>query len=323
MNQTLVTTILVAVTVTFLMWAGAQYLGEVLNSERKKIKERLSGETRPMDVASMVEQASIRRQIDVGGFTGKLMRIQFMADIHQALALVWPGLSLPAFIGVSLGLAVVVAVVVYAFLGLAIVAIGASALACAAPFMLLQNRRTTRRNILSNQLPEALDFLSRIMRAGHGLSSGFQMIAEELSQPLAGEFGRCYDAHSVGQSMEDALRDTATRIDCPDFGFFVTAVLIQRQTGGDLAEVLDNISNMIRGRVRLQQHVRAKTAEGRLTGYILTAFPLIMFFVSYTLNPAYAGILFTERTGVYMLCAAALMCILGLVVIRKITTVKV
>jgi tight adherence protein B len=323
MNQTLITTILVAITVTVLMWAGAQYLSEYFNSERKKIKERLSGDARPLDVAAMAEQASIRRRIDVGGLTGRLMRIQFMADIHQALALVWPRVTLPTFIGISLGLAAAVLMIVYALLGLAIVAIGASTLAGAAPFMILQHRRTSRRNLLSGQLPEALDFLGRIMRAGHGLSSGFQMISEELSQPLAGEFGRCYDAHSVGQSMEDALRETAVRIDCPDFGFFVTAVLIQRQTGGDLAEVLDNISNMIRGRVRLQQHVRAKTAEGRLTGYILTAFPLVMFFVSYSLNPAYAGILFSDRTGIYMLCAAALMCILGLVVIRKITTVKV
>jgi tight adherence protein B len=99
-------------------------------------------------------------------------------------------------------------------------------------------------------------------------------------------------------------------------------VLIQRQTGGDLSEVLNNISDMIRGRLRLQQHVKAKTAEGRFTGYILTAFPIIMFFLSYALNPGYASVLL-HGTGLYLLMGAGALCAVGLFVIRKITTVRV
>ena len=182
------------------------------------------------------------------------------------------------------------------------------------------NRR--QRDFL-DQLPEALDFLSRILRAGHSLSTGLQMMADELPQPLSGEFRRCYDSHSVGQALEDSLKDTAVRVDNSDFGFFVTAILIQRQTGGDLSEVLTNISDMIRQRIRLAQHVKAKTAEGRFTGYILVVFPVVLFFVSYYLNPGYASVLLHTSTGLWLLATAAGMLMMGSWAIKKITTIKV
>jgi tight adherence protein B len=149
------------------------------------------------------------------------------------------------------------------------------------------------------------------------------MMADELPQPLAGEFRRCYDQHSVGQPLEDSLKDAALRVDNSDFGFFVTAILIQRQTGGDLSEVLTNISGMIRQRIRLQQHVKAKTAEGRFTGYILVVFPVVLFFICYYVSPTYANVLLHTKTGIYLLGIAAGMLMLGTWLIRKITTIKV
>jgi tight adherence protein B len=113
------------------------------------------------------------------------------------------------------------------------------------------------------------------------------------------------------------------RIESTDFAFFVTAVLIQRQTGGDLSEVLGNISGMIRQRIRLQQHVKAKTAEGRFTGYILSAFPAVMFVISYSLNPEYAGVLIKTNIGLMLLGIAFGLQMLGLFFIKKITTVTV
>ena len=115
----------------------------------------------------------------------------------------------------------------------------------------------------------------------------------------------------------------ALRIESTDFAFFITAVLIQRQTGGDLSEVLKNISGMIRQRIRLQQHVKAKTAEGRFTGYILSAFPGVMFCIAYTLNPQYAGVLIHTSTGLMLLGIAFGLQLMGLYFIKKITTVTV
>jgi tight adherence protein B len=149
------------------------------------------------------------------------------------------------------------------------------------------------------------------------------MMGEELPQPLGGEFQKAYDQHSLGMSLEDSLREASQRIDSSDFAFFVTAVLIQRQTGGDLSEVLKNISSMIRGRVRLAQQVKSKTAEGRFTGYVLVAFPAVMFMLSYYMNPGYAGILIRDPGGRMLLCVAVGLQILGLLAIKKITTVKV
>src|SRR5207237_3402322 len=135
----------------------------------------------------------------------------------------------------------------------------------------------------------------------HSLSTGLSMMGEELPQPLSGEFRRCYDQHSLGQPLDECMREMARRIESTDFAFFVTAVLIQRQTGGDLSEVLGNISEMIRQRIHLQQHVKAKTAEGRFTGYLLSAFPAVMFVIAYALNPDYAGVLIRTNTGLMLL----------------------
>jgi tight adherence protein B len=191
------------------------------------------------------------------------------------------------------------------------------------PLIMLNAACNRRQRAFLDQLPEALDFLSRILRAGHSLSTGLQMMADELPDPLSSEFRRCYDAHSVGQPLEESLKDTAIRVDNPDFGFFVTAILIQRQTGGDLSEVLNNISDMIRQRIRLQQHVKAKTAEGRFTGYILVVFPVILFFLSYYVNPKYASVLLHTSTGIWLLVIAGVMLIMGSYCIRRITTIKV
>jgi tight adherence protein B len=191
------------------------------------------------------------------------------------------------------------------------------------PFLALIQKRGRRQQTLAMQLPEALDFLSRVLKAGHSFSTGIQMMSEELIEPLKGEFRRCYEQHSLGQALEESLREMTTRIESTDFAFFVTAVLIQRQTGGDLSEVLRNISSMIRQRIRLAQHLKAKTAEGRFTGYILVAFPAVMFVIISFMNPTYAQNLTGTSTGQKMLIAAFALQMLGLYTIRRLTTVKV
>ena len=150
-----------------------------------------------------------------------------------------------------------------------------------------------------------------------------QMAGEELPDPLAAEFRRIYDEHSVGKQLDVCLREAAAqRVETQDFAFFVTAVLIQRQTGGDLAEVLTNIGTMVRSRIRLQQHVKAITAEGRLVGYILLVLPFIFFFVLYGINPQYAGVLLTDPMGRWVLLFAAIMQVMGLFTIRMIVNVR-
>jgi tight adherence protein B len=191
------------------------------------------------------------------------------------------------------------------------------------PVLIVRAKLEQRERVLSEQLVDAMDFMARVMRAGHSLATALQMSADELPEPIAGEFRRAHDQHALGIAMEDALMTMATRMDLTDFNFFVTSVIIQRQTGGDLAEILDNISAMIRSRSRLQQQVKALTSEGRATGYVLAALPVGMFVLLEFINPAYAGQLLFTAMGRMMLGLAIGLLLIGLYLIKRIVTIKV
>jgi len=313
---------LVAITVILLIVGLYQIVGG-LSDERKRIQQRLSGEGKAAEGFDPATLTVMRREQVIGGLSGTLAHLPFMRGLAHRITQTWPSFSLAKFAFISLGKGAMGFSIMYVVTDSTLLGSVCGLVFAALPMIFLNNASNRRQRDFLDQLPEALDFLSRILRAGHSLSTGLQMMADELPQPLSGEFRRCYDAHSVGQALEDSLKDTAVRVDNPDFGFFVTAILIQRQTGGDLSEVLTNISDMIRQRIRLQQHVKAKTAEGRFTGYILVVFPVVLFFVSYYLNPKYASVLLHTSTGLWLLAIAAAMLITGTWAIRRITTIKV
>lgn len=239
------------------------------------------------------------------------------------LDLVKPGRTVSQFFLVSIVSAAVVGGGITWLFGPFPFGILAWVVAGALPYLGFRRAYAKRQRVLVEQLIEALDFLARVLRAGHSLASGLQTVSEELVDPIASEMRRTYEQHNLGMSLEDALADTAARIDLEDFNFFVTSVSIQRQTGGDLAEILDNITTMIRGRVRLAQHVTALTAEGRATGYLLTGLPVGVFLLMYLINPDYAGMLLTEPAGRFMLFGALALQMFGLLVIRKIVNFRV
>ena len=208
---------------------------------------------------------------------------------------------------------------------LMLAAVKCGAIAGMLPFLIVSSRCAKHQKLVEDQLPEALDFLSRVLRAGHSLATGLQMAADEIPVPLADEFRRCYDQHSLGATLEQSMKEMAERVGTPDFSFFVTAVLIQRTTGGDLAEVLTNIGNMVRARIRLQQHVKAVTAQGRMVGYILLVLPVVFYIITYLLNPKYARVLIDTQQypeGIVVLSIAATLQVIGLISIRKIVSVK-
>jgi tight adherence protein B len=313
--------LLVAAAVASFAYGTWRFVAALMGTERRKLTERLSTDNRFDPIAASAR--AIKIQLDDSALPAILSRSQFFNDLKHRLAQTLPGTTVTKFLAISGGLA--------AFAGLLMLLLSTSMLPAAAaaagagylPFFLLNAKRNRRARALNEQLPEALDFLSRALKAGHSLSTGVQMMADELPKPLSTEFRQCYDQHSLGQSLDDALKDTAGRIDSTDFAFFVTAVLIQRQTGGDLSEVLGNISHMIRQRVRLHQQVKAKTAEGRFTGYIMVAFPVVMFFIVSAMSPEYSQILLHTPTGLKMVGLAAGLQVAGLFAIHKITSIKV
>jgi tight adherence protein B len=314
--------ILIALAVAVAAFAVWQVFQSVFNNEKRRLSQRLSSEGRFTETAAGAVK-SITVNNDAEGMSAVLTKISVFEGLHRSLLHAWPGATVSRFLFICGALAVTLYLIAFLTTASVIVGVVGGALGAYIPFIILSGKKNKRQQALAMQLPEALDFLARILKAGHSLSTGLQMMSEELPKPLAQEFRRAYDQHSLGVSLDEALKDMATRIESTDFAFFVTAVLIQRQTGGDLTEVLTNISSMVRQRIRLANHVRAKTAEGRFTGYILTAFPGVMFVLVSMLNPEYAAVMWKTDTGLFMLGGAFGLTILGLVFIKKLTTVRV
>lgn len=191
------------------------------------------------------------------------------------------------------------------------------------PFFFAIFRRKRRLAKFGKQLPEALELISRALRAGHSLASGFKLVADEMDHPICTEFERCYEAQNLGVPLEQAIEEMTERVPNLDLRFFATAVILQRQTGGDLAEILDKIGYLVRERFKIWGQIQALTGEGRLSGIVLLALPPALFIVMWRLNPGYCMTLFTDPMGHQMLAGAVIMQILGALVIRKIVNIKV
>jgi tight adherence protein B len=191
------------------------------------------------------------------------------------------------------------------------------------PLMALLFKRKRRLASFGKQLPEALELIGRALRAGHSLASGFKLVADEMAAPIAIEFERCYEAQNLGIPLEEAIEEMTNRVPNLDLRFFATAVILQRQTGGDLAEILDKIGYLVRERFKIWGQIQALTGEGRLSGIVLLALPPALFVVMYYLNPGYSMALFTDPMGHQMLVGAVVMQILGALEIRKIVNIKV
>ena len=244
----------------------------------------------------------------------KLQRVLDQADIEWSAAKVLVNLTvLSTAVGVGMVLA-----------GMSPVsALAAGAGTMLLPVLYLTRRRKKRIKVLVEQLPDVFDLLGQALRAGHSLATAIQLVSEQLPDPIAGEFAQVFHEQNLGIKIEDALLNMANRVDQMDVRFFVTAVLIQRQTGGDLAEVLDKIGKVIRDRIQLFGMVQALTAEGRLSGWVLLALPVVVFFVSLVVNPAYARQLLDTPGGRLMLGTAIGMDLMGLAMIKKIVNIKV
>ena len=193
----------------------------------------------------------------------------------------------------------------------------------ALPWLWLWNKRRARLAKFASQLPDALELVARALRAGHSLQAGLHVVGEEMPSPIADEFSRVFEESNLGISVEEAMKGMCDRVPNLDLRFFVTSVSIQRQTGGDLAEILDKIGYVIRERFRILGQVKALTGEGRLSGIVLIALPFALFAFMLNTKPDYVESLWTTELGKKMSAAAIVAQILGALVIRKIVNIKV
>ena len=191
------------------------------------------------------------------------------------------------------------------------------------PVYYVNRERSKRLLLIEEQLPNAIDLMARALKAGHAFSASLQMVAEEAAEPLADQFRLTFEEINYGISVQSALMNLSTRIPITDLRYFVVAVLIQRESGGNLAELLEKISNLIRERLKLLGRIRVLSAEGRLSGWILSCLPFFMAFVINTVNPGFLNVLFTDPVGHTLIGIACVMMIIGIYVMSRIIKIRV
>jgi tight adherence protein B len=206
--------------------------------------------------------------------------------------------------------------------GMFLPALGAAILAAWIPVAVLRYMRTRRMLKFEELFPEALDLISRALRAGHAFTTGIQMVADEMPDPIGPEFRLLYDQQNYGMPMPDAMRVFATRIPVLDARFFVTAVLIQRESGGNLSEVLDNLAGVIRERFKVKRQVRVISAHGRITGWILAGLPPCLAVVLMAISDEHRRLMLYHPIGQQMVMIAAGLQVVGTIAIRKIVNIE-
>jgi tight adherence protein B len=191
------------------------------------------------------------------------------------------------------------------------------------PFLYLRIKRGRRLRAFEEAFPEALDLMARALKAGHAFATGLKMVADEMPEPVGPEFRKTFDEQNFGLPLKDALTSLTVRIPILDVRFFSTAVMIQRETGGNLAEILENLAHVVRERFKILRQVRVYTAHGRLTGYVLLALPVFLMIALAFINPDHMNLLFREPIGHTLLGAAAIMQVIGYFWIRHVVKIEV
>jgi len=203
-------------------------------------------------------------------------------------------------------------------LGILMAAVGAFA-----PLMVLRFKKSRRIAKFNDALPDAIDLMSRALRAGHSMSSSIEVIAQQSPQPLSSEFEACFQQQKFGIPFRESMLAMGERIPSDDLHFFITAVLVQKETGGDLTDILDRTTRLIRERIRIKGEIKTHTAQGRLTGWILALMPIGMLLMMNVITPGYSDLLFHNWMGQRLLIAGAVLILIGGLIIRKIVNIKV
>jgi tight adherence protein B len=292
--------------------------------DQHRARRRLRALAASLQANRDADEVSLLRG-DKGGRTtldAWIDQIPFAREIALKLYRAGITTSVKRFLGISAGFATLGAIGVAAFLPVPhahLIGLAAGAL----PYLHIARLGRKRRDAFEQQFPDALDLLIRALRAGHSFSTGLQMVGEELPDPIGREFGLMADEIQLGKDVRDALENLVYRVDAPDLPFFVVAVTMQRETGSNLAEVLHNLSSVIRERFKLYGKVRSLTAMGRASANMLAVWPLIMISALYAANPDYIRPLWETDAGHTMMMISAVMIAIGYVVCRKMATIEV
>ncbi len=282
-----------------MMSAGSHASGE----SASMIKKRLLSETPAFQrlLLQMPRVSQLDRLLEQSGLTWTVSDMIVLSLIS------------PVLVG---GLGLFLHLPVYLVLLLALVSVSI-------PLLLVLRAKSKRLSKVDHQLPDALDLIGRALRAGHAFPTAMKMVGDEMNAPIADEFKATFDEVNFGISMNDALMNLATRVPSTDLRYFVIAVMIQRETGGNLAELLDNISKIIRERIKLLGQIRVLSAEGKMSAWVLGLLPFAAALMIQLTNPGFLAVLYTDPVGKKMIAGALTMMVLGVLAMRKIIRIRV
>jgi tight adherence protein B len=286
----------------------------------QRLKDLSSFETEEGDASVVKTQAAPSALPIVDRLVGSTNAGSWLAKlVEQSGVATTPA----AVVTMSLGAGVMTGLVAFLFSRIVLVALAGAVVGLALPIIWLRLKRNRRLRKFEEQFPEALDLLSRAIRAGHAFQTAMGMVADELPQPVGIEFRKSFDQQNFGLPLNEALNGLADRVPLMDVKFFITAVQIQRETGGNLAEILDNLANVVRERFKILRQVRVHTAHGRFTGYVLLGLPAFLSVALMFINPEHMRTLFTVHMGQMMVIGAIVMQAIGFVWIKQVIKIEV
>jgi len=319
----LLVAVLVFIAVTLAVFAGIS-LFDQRKAQARVLRDRLSAVRRPAD-QPVLDAALLRDELlsQIPAFDTILRRSERISLLQKMLAQGEVNVRAGNFLMLCAVLAVVFAVVGIVAGGKLIFGWAGALVGFLVPYAYASHRRTKRFQKFEEKFPEAIDTLARAVRAGHAFTTALEMIANEVSEPVAGEFRQLYEEQKFGLPVRDALLNLADRVPLVDVKFFVTAVMLQRETGGNLAEILDNLSYVIRERFKILRQVRVHTAQGRLTMVLLMALTPTVVAIMFLLNPGFIMPLFKDPIGHILIVAGITLQTFGYFVIRRIITIQV
>jgi tight adherence protein B len=315
--------VLVFVVVTVAVFAAVSLFDE-RKAQARILRDRLSNVQGPVE-QSTPDVALLRDEVlsRIPAFDTLLRRSERVSVLQKMLAQGSVDVRAGNFLMLCAVSALVFAAVAFIAGGSLLFGWAGAMLGFFAPYAYAAHRRTKRFQKFEEKFPEAIDTLARAVRAGHAFTTALEMIANEVSDPVAGEFRQLYEEQKFGLPVRDALVNLADRIPLVDVKFFVTAVMLQRETGGNLAEILDNLSYVIRERFKILRQVRVHTAQGRLTMVLLMALPPTIVVIMQVLNPGFIRPLFVDPIGHALIVGGITLQTLGYFFIRRIIRIQV
>jgi tight adherence protein B len=295
------------------------------SAQARLIKERLAEERKGPERIAEEELALVRDEqlSEIPAIDSLLRRSARVSEIQKILSQAGMDLRAGNFLGISAIAGIGATIIVYILTKKIEFAWIAMLFGFLLPYFYISYKRTKRFQKFDELFPEAIDTLARAVRAGHAFTTALEMITDEVAEPVSGEFRQLYEEQKFGMPVRDALMNLTQRVPSVDVKFFVTAVMLQRETGGNLAEILDNLSYVIRERFKIQRQVRVYTAQGRLTMALLMGMPPIIVVVMMALNPGFIHPLFSDPIGHTLLVAGITLQTVGYFVIRKIIRIQV